>query len=207
MATILTDKSSSSTESAKEYKVGTILTDQPTETTDSSDTTIATLLAPTTATPTRRLGPSRRLGYVVGGLVATVAAAAIFVSTVLPTSTPKTIGTVQTASTATLPPMSNSMGFWDFVSYPKPALPPMSNDMGFWDRIQAPSHAALPPMSNDMGFWDRIQAPSHAALPPMSNDMGFWDRIQAPSHAQTLPPMSNSMGFWDFVSYPTTASR
>jgi hypothetical protein len=200
MATLLTDKTPNSSESPKTHKGGTLLADP-----SIGDNTSA--LTYQSAAPTSRPGRTGipPFGYIVGGLVATVGVVAILVSTVLPTSRSVTAPSIPTANTATLPAMSNDMGFWDRIHAPAQAsltLPAMSNDMGFWDRIHAPVQAslALPAMSNDMGFWDRIQAPVRSTLLPVTHGVGFHNQVNA--SAASLPAMSNSMGFWDRIQAP-----
>jgi hypothetical protein len=82
---------------------------------------------PSTATePSRLPRKTRRFGlvYAAGLVVAIVAGIAIVLITMLPR--------------------------------PAPALPPMSNSLGFWDRIPTPVVHQIPPVSNDTESWDRV---------------------------------------------------
>src|SRR5437016_2331034 len=110
--------------------------------------------------PPRQFGPSRRLGVVGGILVATVAAAAILVSTTFPKSAPKT-----------LPAMSNSMGYWDHVQVATRPLPAMSNSFGYYEHIQATT-GSLPAVSHPFGFHDRTSEIAPQSLPAMSSSPG-----------------------------------
>jgi hypothetical protein len=46
---------------------------------------------------------------------------------------------------------------------PAPVLPPMSNSLGFWDRIPTPVVHQISPLSNDTESWDRVPPEAHLA--------------------------------------------
>jgi hypothetical protein len=235
--------------------VGTILTNQPNDHRDSSDLASPPLPGHVAA-PVRRAHGISRIGYAVGALVVIAGASAILFTGALSPSAPATpvkvepantaalpqgLGidqgaspdmaavNLETANTAALPPMSNSMGMWDHVSYPKSALSAMENDTRYWDPNWVPlqpSASEVTAPSNDLAYWDEGHPP-YPALPAMTRDLGYGDRIQPPtstvqcatkyscreSHTDTIqaptqsvaaaPP--NSFGSFDFSTYHPTA--
>ena len=218
--------------------MGTILTDPPNDHRDSSDLASPPLPGHVAAPVRRALGISR-IGYAVGALVVIAGATAILFTGALSPSAPATPVKVEpaniaalpqgsgidqgaspdmaavnlaTASTAALPPMSNSMGMWDFVTVPQPALsaPPRSDlDPEYWHfvtTIQQP----LSPMENDERYWD----PNWIPLQPVSSTAECATQlacreshaatIQAPTPSVVAAPPS-SFGTFDFSTYHPTA--
>ena len=174
--------------------MGKILTDQATDTVERIDLDGSTLLPAPAAAPARRAHRTARLGLAVGAIVATAAAATILLGTALPmiTGVP--------AQRAALPAMSSSMGFWDFVSSPKPAQPATSTGAPFAQSTLAEGRTAAPvspavPSRHDTraAVAASEQAAAPAPLPAMSNSMGYWDHVNY--HTAAPPAITHSVGF------------
>ena len=144
--------------------------------------------------PSRQFSPNRRLGVVGGVLVATVAAAAILVSTTFPKSAP-----------TTLPAMSNSMGYWDHVPAVTTTLPAMSNSFGYYEHIQAASNA-LPAVSHPFGFHDRTSEIASPSLPAMSSSPGYLDYVQASSNPALITRPSSKVQPLEVLRYESATS-
>ena len=189
--------------------MGTIQTDQPNDHRDSIDLASAPLPGQVAAPVRRALGISR-IGYAVGALVVIAGAAAILFTGALSPSAPATAVKVEPANTVALSPMSNSMGFWDFVSYPKPALSPMENDTRYWDPNWVPLQPSAPTVQCATKYSCRegipAQSPNSASTlqcPTVLVTCRSSNGAQVPAPSSTLPVMSNDMGYWDRIQPPT----
>jgi hypothetical protein len=99
---------------------------------------------------TRRSG----LVYAAGVVVAIVACIAVVLIAVLP------------KGTVVLPPMSNSLGFWDRIPTPAAPTPATSNDVHSWDGIPsaASAHTGIQAHSEVSPNQEPAAAPAPSAL-------------------------------------------
>jgi hypothetical protein len=162
--------------------------------------------------PSRLPRKSRRFGFVhaAGLVVAIVAGIAVILIAMLPRPAP------------VLPPMSNSLGFWDRIPTPVvDQIPPVSNDTELWDRVPPEAHLAAqthteatadqavsttaPAHVADRSRLEEMTPPAAAApapCPPAAPDLNYQYSIQdclAAASTTVLPPMSADVGYWSHV--------